>query len=184
MGNDIVIGARAEVELIIGLAPEDVWDLITDVTRVGEWSPECEGAEWLAPADGPRVGARFAAHNRYADGYVAHVECVVTAAERPDRFAWVVLDDANDPERPGSIWQYTLLRTALPGRTLIRHGFEHGPGFTGVSEAVQEYPERADVIIDKRMARLRANMTATLTAMAHACGAEVFDADTDETHTP
>lgn len=46
-------------------APADkVWALISDVTRVGEWSPETTACKWLGDAKGPAVGARFAGTNR------------------------------------------------------------------------------------------------------------------------
>ncbi len=39
-------------------APIDVvWDLVSDVTRIGEFSPETFEAEWLDDATGPAVGA-------------------------------------------------------------------------------------------------------------------------------
>jgi hypothetical protein len=43
---------------------ERVWDLVSDVTRVGEFSPETFEAEWLGGASGPEVGARFRGHVR------------------------------------------------------------------------------------------------------------------------
>ncbi len=42
----------------------DVWRLVTDVHRMGEWSPETVSAEWLDGAAGPVVGARFRGKNR------------------------------------------------------------------------------------------------------------------------
>jgi len=55
-------GAQVDVELIVDKEPTAMWDLITDVARIGEWSPECKGGAWL---DGgtPRVGARFEGEN-------------------------------------------------------------------------------------------------------------------------
>ena len=38
-------------------APADtVWGLVSDVTRIGSYSPETFEAEWLDGATGPRVG--------------------------------------------------------------------------------------------------------------------------------
>ena len=42
--------------------PEQVWDLVSDVTRIGSYSPETFEAEWLDGATGPAVGARFRGH--------------------------------------------------------------------------------------------------------------------------
>jgi hypothetical protein len=38
-----------------------LWEMVSDVTRMGEWSPETTGAHWLDGASGPVVGARFKA---------------------------------------------------------------------------------------------------------------------------
>jgi len=46
-------------------APADrVWEMVADVTRMGQWSPENEGATWLGGATGPAPGARFRGRNR------------------------------------------------------------------------------------------------------------------------
>ena len=38
--------------------PNAIWELVSDVTRIGEFSPETFEAEWLDGATGPEVGAR------------------------------------------------------------------------------------------------------------------------------
>lgn len=49
-------------------APVDVvWAAITDVTRMGEWSPECHTCAWNEGVDEPGLGARFTGHNRNGD---------------------------------------------------------------------------------------------------------------------
>lgn len=46
-------------------APADVvWSLVSDVTRMGEWSPETTACDWKGGASGPAVGAKFAGKNR------------------------------------------------------------------------------------------------------------------------
>lgn len=71
-----------QARITIAAAPEAVWDLIADVTRMGEWSPETTGCEWIEGADGPRVGARFKGHSRRGRAK-GSTTCKVTAAERP-----------------------------------------------------------------------------------------------------
>jgi hypothetical protein len=41
-----------------------VWDVVRDVTRVGEWSHECLAANWLGGATSAVPGARFRGQNR------------------------------------------------------------------------------------------------------------------------
>ena len=43
---------NAKVTIEIDAAPEAVYDLVSDVTRMGEWSPECYKAMWLTPKRG------------------------------------------------------------------------------------------------------------------------------------
>ncbi|MFN8034426.1 MAG: SRPBCC family protein [Acidimicrobiia bacterium] len=46
-------------------APADtVWAMVSDVTRMGEWSPENQGGTWLGGATGPQPGAKFRSANR------------------------------------------------------------------------------------------------------------------------
>ena len=48
----------------VGAPSDRVFELVADVTRMGEWSPECYRCEWLGDATGPFVGARFKARNK------------------------------------------------------------------------------------------------------------------------
>jgi uncharacterized protein YndB with AHSA1/START domain len=57
-------GIEGRATIQIQAPPEKVYDMVTDVTRMGEWSPECQKAEWVAGASGPAPGARFKGHNK------------------------------------------------------------------------------------------------------------------------
>lgn len=170
--QDEVTGVRAEVELVLDVPPERLWDLVTDVGRIGRWSPECEHAAWLDGAAGPRPGHRFAGRNRFPGGLVTEVVCVVTEAERPRTFGWVVLDPDGDPGTPSTAWRYELRPGDRPYRTVVRHTVVHGPGYSGLRDAVESDPDPAGRIRrrDERLAELRANMAATLVAMAREAG--------------
>jgi uncharacterized protein YndB with AHSA1/START domain len=103
-----VTGLTVAAEEVVAVRPELVWDLVADVTRVGEWSPECIRSAWLGEPGRPRPGARFTGRNRFPNGFEYEVTCVVTEADRPREFAWVVLDDSGDPARPSSSWRYRI----------------------------------------------------------------------------
>jgi uncharacterized protein YndB with AHSA1/START domain len=49
-------------EVVVDAAPEAVWALVSDPTRVGEWSHETKGASWLDGATEAAPGARFVGH--------------------------------------------------------------------------------------------------------------------------
>jgi len=48
----------------IAASPEKVWALVSDLPRMGEWSPENQGGEWVKGATQAAVGARFAGSNK------------------------------------------------------------------------------------------------------------------------
>lgn len=48
----------------IAAPAEHVWALVSDITRMGEWSPENEGGKWLKGATEARPGAKFRGTNR------------------------------------------------------------------------------------------------------------------------
>lgn len=89
-------GLTAAAEEIVAAPPELVWDLIADVTRISGWSPECVRAAWLGAPGGPQPGARFTGRNRFPNGFEYEVTCVVTEADRPRAFAWVVIAARRD----------------------------------------------------------------------------------------
>jgi len=160
---DEVTGLTVAAEEVITARPELVWDLVADITRVGEWSQECIRAAWLADPGRPQPGARFTGHNRLANGFEYEVTCVVTEVERPRAFAWVVLDDSGDPARPSSSWRYQI--DPLPGGSRVRQRFTHGPGASYLRAAAAKAPDQAAEIIAARRDGLRASMSATLRAM-------------------
>ncbi|AEA27433.1 SRPBCC family protein [Pseudonocardia dioxanivorans] len=68
-----------------------VWDLVSDVTRAGEWSPEATGARWRGGATGPAPGVRFVGFNRH--GPIRwRTHCVVETCERPAAFSFRVAE--------------------------------------------------------------------------------------------
>ncbi len=67
------------VMLHMQASPDTVWGLVSDVTRIGSYSPETFEAEWLDGATGPAVGAKFRGHvKRNGRGPIYWSECVVT----------------------------------------------------------------------------------------------------------
>ena len=163
--DDSLTGATTSVETVVPRPPETTWELLTDIPTMATRSPECVGAEWIDGATGPVAGARFTGRNVSASGSAWTVTCVVTGADRPDRFEWVVLDGNRDPERPGSRWVYELLPGEAPETTLVRQTFTHGPGYSGVRQAMTDHPGREATILTSRLAQLNRNMRATLDAL-------------------
>ena len=76
------------VSIIIERAPEEVYDMVADVTRMGEWSPVCKAC-WWEQGDGPSVGAVFAGRNETPER-TWEMKNRVVAADRGKEFAWEV----------------------------------------------------------------------------------------------
>lgn len=87
------------VSAVIGADPTTLYDLVSDVTRMGEWSPETVGARWLGGATAAEPGARFVGTNAIGSMRWKTRPTVVTA-ERGSRFAFQV------PGASGPLWTY------------------------------------------------------------------------------
>ena len=109
---------RGQVSIEIAAPPELVYDLIADVARMGEWSPECYRCDWLDGATTAAVGARFRGYNRRG-AYRWERSAVITDAERGREFAFMVVDDQSG--RDQTYWQYAL--QPAPSGTLVTESF-------------------------------------------------------------
>jgi uncharacterized protein YndB with AHSA1/START domain len=85
--------------------PEQVWNLVSDVTRIGSYSPETFEAGWLDGATGPAVGAKFRGHvKRNGRGPTYWTTCTVSACEPGREFAFGV----GPSDKPMNVWRYRL----------------------------------------------------------------------------
>lgn len=92
-------------------SPAAVWALVSDVTRIGEFSPETFEAEWLGkPREaGPAVGAKFRGHvRRNGIGPVYWTHCKVMTCEPEREFSFAVIIR----RVPVSVWGYRITPTA------------------------------------------------------------------------
>jgi polyketide cyclase/dehydrase/lipid transport protein len=53
-----------EASVTIEAAPEEVWALVSDITKMGRFSDSNTGGKWILGASGPAVGARFIGFNK------------------------------------------------------------------------------------------------------------------------
>lgn len=87
-------------------APADqIWELISDVTNTGKFSPETFEAEWLDGATEPAVGVRFRGHVRRNGRFPVYwTTCRITACEPGREFGFAVLG----PGGAVNNWHYRL----------------------------------------------------------------------------
>ncbi|MGB8858408.1 MAG: SRPBCC family protein [Ilumatobacteraceae bacterium] len=55
--------STGSASITINRPPADVWAAIADITRMGDWSPECIAGRWVGGATGPAIGAKFEGDN-------------------------------------------------------------------------------------------------------------------------
>ena len=85
---------RREVSLHMDAPAEKVWALVSDVTRIGEFSPETFDAAWTRGSTGPEVGAYFKGHvKRNGVGPTYWAPCRVTACVPNEVFEFSVGND-------------------------------------------------------------------------------------------
>jgi len=100
------VSTHEKVSTDIAAPPSTVWELVSDLTRMGEFSPESEGVEWLRGARGPAVGATFRGSNRLGTkswttrGWIAAADAPTTLAFRITAMGMKVAE-----------WRYDLAAT-------------------------------------------------------------------------
>ena len=120
----------------IAADPKVVYDLVSDLARMGEWSPENQGGKWKGGATGPAVGAKFKGKNKLGWRQWS-TDVVVTTASAPTEFAF----DVSALGMPVAKWAYTIAPNAA-GCTVTetytdsRSGMlkKIGAALTGVSD--------------------------------------------------
>lgn len=74
--------------VVIKASPDDLYDMVSDVARMGEWSPVCTAC-WWDEGDSPRAGAWFTGRNQLPER-AWETRCLVVSADRGREFAFAV----------------------------------------------------------------------------------------------
>lgn len=120
--------------------PDEVWAAVADITRMGEWSPECVAARWVDGADGPAVGARFEGDN------------VVKVAGRTVK-RWTTTSEVTACE-PGATFQFVA-----EGMTTWRYSFAPAGDGTEVTETFSYEPKGLQGFLYETVLRRSKGMT-------------------------
>jgi uncharacterized protein YndB with AHSA1/START domain len=149
---------QVEVSRTIAASPERVYELVSDLPRMGEWSPENTGGKWRKGATGPAVGAKFEGTNRLGKRKWK-TDSTVTRADVGSEFAFDVT--AGGMKVAG--WGFTIVPVEDPaGGCTVMHWWDDHRNpiiakITGIALGVKD-----------REAHNRANMGKTLDALAAA----------------
>lgn len=142
--------SRSE-SIVIAASPEEVYALVSDVTRMGEWSPVCKECWWDDDTRG--VGAWFTGRNVMPERSWETRSMVV--ADEPGReFAFTVGGDRTR-------WGYTF--EEADGGTLVTESWNFLPA--GVENYVERFGDEAEDQIGQRAAAATEGMRETLAAI-------------------
>ena len=138
--------------VLVRATPEAVYELVSDVTRTGEWSPTCARCEWDDP-DRTGTGATFTGYNETTSRSWQTTSTVI-AAEPVSRFAWEV--------GKGFVrWSYDLEATG--DDTQLRETWTFLPA--GLEFFARQYGSSADDEIQDRTERARDDIPRTLATL-------------------
>ncbi|WP_123025467.1 SRPBCC family protein [Mycolicibacterium stellerae] len=140
----------------VSVPPDELYALVSDVTRTGEWSPICKACWWDEGGGGPQVGAWFTGRNETPER-TWETRSQVVAAEPGRKFAWQVNNGwvhweyAFEPEGDG---------------TRLTESWEFLPA--GIAGFHDRYGAEADAQIEQRSEAARSGIPATLAAIKKA----------------
>ncbi len=155
---------RRRDSIIVARPPEYVYDMVSDVTRMGEWSPVCKAC-WWDGGDGPRAGAWFTGRNELPER-VWETRSQVVAAERGREFAFVVGDS-------WVRWGYTF--TPVDGGTEVTESWEFLPD--GIARFHARFGDAAEAQIAERAEAARTGIPRTLAAIKKTAESDRAESD-------
>ena len=141
--------------IVVTCTPSALYEMVSDITRMGEWSPTCRAC-WWDEGDGPWPGSWFTGHNE-TPSRVRETRSQVVAAEPGREFAFVVGDS-------WVRWGHTC--TPVDGGTRLNESWQFLPA--GISRFHERYGDQAEAEIAERTKAARRDIPATLAAIKEA----------------
>ncbi|MEP7089790.1 MAG: SRPBCC family protein [Nocardioidaceae bacterium] len=132
---------------------EALYDVVSDITRTGEWSPVCTSCRWDAQAEAGQVGAWFTGRNEIP-GRTWETRSEVVAAERGREFAWIV---------GGNLVRWSFTLAPADTGTVLTETWEFLPG--GIAYFQKSYADEAQAQIADRTRQALEGIPQTLAAI-------------------
>jgi hypothetical protein len=139
----------------IARSADDLYDMVSDVTRMGEWSPVCKAC-WWDEGESAGVGAMFTGRNETPER-TWETRSQVVVADRGREFAFVV-------QSTGTRWGYTF--SGREDGTRITESWEFPP--SGYEFFQQRFGDDTDAQVASRQQAARQGIAATLAAIKKA----------------
>ncbi|HEY8080514.1 MAG TPA: SRPBCC family protein [Acidimicrobiales bacterium] len=136
----------------IAAPPDAVWPLVSDLTRMGEWSPEADGIEWRHGATGAVRGATFKGKNHHGSRSWSTIG-TITTADAATRLAFTIKAVGLKVAE----WRYDIEPTASGCRVTETWTDERG--------AVARMLGKLATGVDDRASHNRTTMAATLAGL-------------------
>jgi hypothetical protein len=151
---------RFSDSIVIGRPAEFIYDMVSDVTRMGEWSPVCKAC-WWDDGDGPFVGSWFTGRNETPER-TWETRSQVSVAERGREFTFVV------GNATWIRWSYTF--TDIPDGTEVTESWAFLPD--GIARFEERFGSDAPAQIAERTEAAQRGIPETLAAIKRAAEAE------------
>lgn len=130
-----------------------LYDMVSDITRTGEWSPVCTSCRWDDESEACQVGAWFTGHNELPNR-TWETRSQVVVAERGREFAWVV---------GGSLVRWGFSLAAAETGTMLTESWEFLPG--GIAMFEEKFGDQAHAEITDRTQQALDGIPKTLAAI-------------------
>lgn len=141
--------------IVIDSAPETVYEMVADITRMGEWSPVCKKCWWDDEAS-HGVGSWFTGRNETAER-TWETRSQVVVADPGQEFAFIVGGDRTR-------WGYSF--EPVDGGTKVSESWEFLPGNVVVYK--ERFGDSAEAEIANRLETAKSGIHATLAAIKKA----------------
>lgn len=139
---------RVSAEIPVAVDAETVFGYVSDLSRSGEWSPECQGGTWVRgrPSE---VGSVFRGHNVRTPDVVSWAPVVrgewtteseVVESRAPHVFSWAMRDGAGRAQQ--SVWSFEV--RPADGGSVLTHAFWMGElteGMRGIFSRMSDSEE-------------------------------------------
>jgi hypothetical protein len=142
-----------QASVTVVTSPEALYDLVSDITRTGEWSPICTSCWWDDEAEARQVGAWFTGRNELP-ARTWETRSRVETAEPGRGFAWIV---------GGSFVRWAFTLTPAATGTTLTESWEFLPEGIAMFEA--KYGDQAQAEIAERTRQALDGIPRTLAAI-------------------
>ncbi len=157
---------QSRESLHIDAPPERLWRMVSDVTRMGEWSPITYRCEWLAGASGPQESARFKGYNKLSPAKWWTI-CEVTESVKGKVFEFRTVDvsfpfSLGVRGREMTRWRYDFEPDGIGTKVTESYSVAFTPPVLRIPEQIARRIPGVSTLMDRRRAQTELGIKQTL----------------------